>query len=110
MSCPCLRCGRVTGRSGLCLCCRGMMERTCYGCRTELPQVYHDYLCLDCGLAQGAEHVARANERKVRGQALRRCDDCNGWMYLDEGPVCPICRWVRGDCDATGAEIQTESE
>jgi len=84
------------------------MERTCYQCQIELPQVYHDYLCLDCGLAMGAEHLAQAAERKVRGQTLRRCDDCDGWMYVDEEPLCPFCRWVRGDCDASGVQLRTE--
>jgi hypothetical protein len=75
MSRQCLWWGTITGRFGLCLCCRGEMQRTCCECGVELPQLYHDYLCLDCGLASGPEHIVEANERKLRGQALRRCDD-----------------------------------
>lgn|SRR5512145_2838863 len=97
MSRECLRCGGITGPSGICLCCRGEMERTCLACGTDLPQDYHDYLCFPCGEAEGPEHLAKAAERTVRRQALRRCDDCDNWMYADEGPICPLCRWIRGE-------------
>jgi hypothetical protein len=103
VSCQCVKCGGITGSHRLCLCCRGQMARKCYDCRCDLPQEYYDYLCESCGREQGIEHQIRAAERKRRAQALRTCDDCGGWMYADEGPVCSLCQWFR-----TRAPISSE--